>query len=90
MDVMVLSDTVDLLLSGCMESAQQLVHDKLPFTPHSIKNRNYSEKEKMQVFLHDGFIDRYSGKRLVNPGDRRKFCVIDEPRQYENLRLSQE
>ena len=22
--------------------------------------------------------------------DRRKFCVIDEPRQYENLRLSQE
>ncbi len=23
-------------------------------------------------------------------GDRRKFCVIDEPRQYENLRLSQE
>ena len=26
---------------------------------------------------------------LVN-GDRRKFCVIDEPRQYENHRLSQE
>ena len=23
-------------------------------------------------------------------GDRRKFCVIDEPRHYENLRLSQE
>ena len=22
--------------------------------------------------------------------DRRKFCVIDDPRQYENLRLSQE
>ena len=22
--------------------------------------------------------------------DRRKFCVIDNPRQYENLRLSQE
>ena len=25
-----------------------------------------------------------------NERDRRKFCVIDEPRQYENLRLSQE
>ena len=23
-------------------------------------------------------------------GDRGKFCVIDNPRQYENLRLSQE
>ena len=22
--------------------------------------------------------------------DRKKFCVIDVPRQYENLRLSQE
>lgn len=27
---------------------------------------------------------------LLEQGDRRKFCVIDEPRQYENLRLSQE
>ena len=27
---------------------------------------------------------------LQNNGDRRKFCVIDVPRQYENLRLSQE
>ena len=25
-----------------------------------------------------------------HPRDRRKFCVIDDPRQYENLRLSQE
>ena len=25
-----------------------------------------------------------------NRRDRRKFCVIDVPRQYENLRLSQE
>ena len=31
-------------------------------------------------------LDRYvQGRR-----DRRKFCVIDVPRQYENLRLSQE
>ena len=27
---------------------------------------------------------------LIPTGDRRKFCVIDVPRQYENLRLSQE
>ena len=31
-------------------------------------------------------------KDFTSPGigDRRKFCVIDVPRQYENLRLSQE
>ena len=32
-------------------------------------------------------IEYHEDRRL---GDRRKFCVIDEPRQYENLRLSQE
>ena len=31
------------------------------------------------------FVGNYKPDR-----DRRKFCVIDEPRQYENLRLSQE
>ena len=28
--------------------------------------------------------------RVLHERDRRKFCVIDNPRQYENLRLSQE
>lgn len=34
----------------------------------------------------------YAGEVLkqMHNGDRRKFCVIDVPRQYENLRLSQE
>ena len=27
---------------------------------------------------------------VISSGDRRKFCVIDVPRQYENHRLSQE
>ena len=34
---------------------------------------------------YTGIIDN-----LLRQGDRRKFCVIDVPRQYENLRLSQE
>ena len=33
---------------------------------------------------------RYSKFDMKAGGDRRKFCVIDDPRQYENLRLSQE
>jgi hypothetical protein len=31
-----------------------------------------------------------SPAQVLKKGDRRKFCVIDDPRQYENLRLSQE
>ena len=33
---------------------------------------------------------RYRGLEKQGARDRRKFCVIDVPRQYENLRLSQE
>ena len=35
-------------------------------------------------------LDYYLTTVLKDTRDRRKFCVIDEPRQYENLRLSQE
>ena len=34
--------------------------------------------------------ERISQEILALKRDRRKFCVIDNPRQYENLRLSQE
>lgn len=68
MDTMILSDAVDLLLSGNTRDAQALIVEHDPFAPTKIQGRNYSEKEKMQVFLRDGFVDRYSGKRLVNPG----------------------
>ena len=68
MDTMILSDAVDLLLSGNTRDAQALIVEHDPFVPTKIQGRNYSEKEKMQVFLRDGFVDRYSGKRLVNPG----------------------
>ena len=35
-------------------------------------------------FINTKLRDEYGNR------DRRKFCVIDESRQYENLRLSQE
>lgn len=45
-----------------------------------------STAEKLQEIMEK--YDRESNVRKYR--DRRKFCVIDEPRQYENLRLSQE
>lgn len=42
---------------------------------------NEHEAPQMEVF------ERLEADKA---GDRRKFCVIDDPRQYENLRLSQE
>ena len=49
-------------------------------TPSMKKDEYYDSKDIM--FIKPSKIE-------VNR-DRRKFCVIDVPRQYENLRLSQE
>src|SRR5579862_3680063 len=39
-----------------------------PFTPLQTVGRKYREVEAVRVFVGDGFIDRYSGSRLVFPG----------------------
>jgi len=39
-----------------------------PFAPLLSAGRNYTEMQATQVFIRDGFIDRYSGERLVFPG----------------------
>ena len=68
METGALSEAIDLLLANCKNEARQLIAEKYPFKPVKTQSRSYSEKEKMQVFLKDGFLERYSGKRLVNPG----------------------
>ena len=48
--------------------AKELIQSQYPHKHISIDKRSYSLEEKMGQFLRDGFIDRYTGKRLVNPG----------------------
>ena len=83
MDTMILSAAVDLLLSGDLRDAQALIVEHDPFVPAKVRGRKYSETEKMQVFLRDGFIDRYSGKQLVNPGVLKSItCFFPEAFPY--------
>lgn len=68
MELKILQETVELLLQGEREAARgQLIGDD-PFMSVEPQGRRYSETEKMRVFFRDGFVDRYSGKRLLNPG----------------------
>ena len=39
-----------------------------PFVYVERAKRTYTESQKMKQFIKDGFIDRYSGDKLVNPG----------------------
>lgn len=54
-----------------------------------IRNQLAEDKISDQISIKEYF-DPFTGEQVTKSRDRRKFCVIDDPRQYENLRLSQE
>lgn len=56
------------LLQQNLSEAKTIIHNEYPFRKITAQGRNYSDKEKMEQFIRDGFIDRYSGKKLVNSG----------------------
>lgn len=56
------------ILTGNIESAKNVIKKEYPFKKLKPEGRSYTDKEKYEQFVRDGFIDRYSGEKLVNPG----------------------
>lgn len=48
-------------------AARSMLTEKYPFQFKEKEERKYGDTEKLSVFVRDGFIDRYSGKKLVFP-----------------------
>ena len=48
--------------------ARNLLCTEYPFVPVTPEGRRYSELQSLHVFIRDGFVDRYSGQRLLFPG----------------------
>lgn len=63
-----LAQAAACLRDGRKERAKQIIREGYPFMPITANKRSYSVKAMMKQFFQDGFIDRYSGQRLVNPG----------------------
>lgn len=61
---------------GQPDTAAALLRSKYPFSPSCNAGRRYSERQCMKVFLRDGFIDRYSGEKLVFPGTLRLLSKL--------------
>lgn len=66
--VEVLEKAAQIILDGNIECAEKIIQTEYPFTKFNSVGRHYSDKQKMKQFRRDGFIDRYSGQRLLNPG----------------------
>jgi hypothetical protein len=47
--------------------AAATLSNEYPFAPSAATKRAYGRVESTRVFIRDGFIDRYSGQRLVFP-----------------------
>ena len=60
--------SAEKILQGNITEAQTVMDTEYPFQKITAQGRKYTDKEKMEQFVRDGFIDRYSGQKLVNPG----------------------
>ena len=56
--------------------AAAIAREEYPFTAARNAARRYSEYQMTQLFTRDGFIDRYSGDRLVFPGTLRLLSTL--------------
>ena len=72
----VLSDVCASLDLGDSRSARATLKSRYPFVPVEKVVRRYSERQSMKLFVRDGFIDRYTGSRLINPGVLRLLHVV--------------
>lgn len=53
--------------NGDAALAASLLKRDYPFAPDPITRREYGPIESTRVFIRDGFIDRYTGERLIFP-----------------------
>lgn len=60
--------SAESILTGNTEAAKNVINKEYPFKKLKPEGRSYTDKEKYEQFVRDGFIDRYSGEKLVNPG----------------------
>src|SRR2546421_668252 len=56
------------LRMGDIAAARDVLRTEYPFVSATPEGRRYTELQSLQIFLRDGFVDRYSGQRLVFPG----------------------
>lgn len=63
----VIEEACKAIGKGNLSQAKDVIEGKYPFSPMNNAGRKYTELQKTTVFIRDGFIDRYSGSKLVFP-----------------------
>lgn len=66
--VQAIESAAKAILGSNLEVAKEIINTDYPFNKMISTERKYTDKQKMAQFVRDGFIDRYSGQKLLNPG----------------------
>ena len=64
----IIYDVASMILCDNMTAARSIISTEYPHKHLEIEKRSYTLEQKMNQFICDGFIDRYTGQKLINPG----------------------
>lgn len=71
--VLLMKKACEHILNDEKDKAIDLINENYKFEKNSVEKRKCSDKDKLRILFRDGFIDRYSGEKLLNPGILRVF-----------------
>lgn len=63
----VIAEVCHELEQGSEDEAARTLRLHYPFAPENVIDRSYGPVESTRVFVRDGFLDRYTGERLIFP-----------------------
>jgi len=88
---LVIKNVCGLLLNNKRQACIDFANKNYPFNDYKPQKRQYSKFQMCKVFLRDGFIDRYSGDKLLFPG-LIKIMTIEFPdifKYHRNWKMSE-
>lgn len=65
---LIISNIAEMLLLNNNEAAKTIICSDYPHIAFNTEKHTHTTAQKMEQFISDGFIDRYTGQRLINPG----------------------
>ena len=72
----VITNACEALSKGQLDISKEIIKENYPFTMVETNQRYYSKAKLLQIFVRDGFIDRYSKEKLIFPGALRVLSEL--------------
>jgi hypothetical protein len=72
----IIASVCDQLSVSGVDAAIAVLHREYKFDPEPVIKRKYGPVESTRVFVRDGFIDRYTGTRVIFPPVFRVLSLV--------------